>query len=160
MYVLTFIIILSCVRKHKFDSDKKQLSEQKMKAILTDVFLMEAYVNEKMQGVNADSLTVVKQSFYKDILKHHKADSVAFYSTFNYYQTHPKEFIPLLNLVDSTLNKIIPLDTAFVKPIVLPPKNLDILPNFKQQEAAMQKEYLKKNQNLQKNKRKNNENNQ
>ena len=161
LYALSFVIILSCVRKHKFDTDKKQLSDNKMMAVLTDIFLMEAYVNEKMVGLNTDSLSIIKKSYYPAILKHHKADSADFYTTFSYFQAHPEKFIELLNLVDSNLIKIKPLDTGFVKPVVAEtPKNIDKLLNFREQEEAMRKEYLKTHPSLQKLKLKNSENKQ
>ena len=157
--VLSFTIFLSCIQKHKFDSDKKRVDEKKMTSVLTDIFLMEAYVNEKMLNIYTDSLLILRQSYYKVILKHHKVDSAAFYSTFNYYHAHPQEFTQLLNLVDSNISKIKPLDTTTLKPMVATPKNLDLLSNFNEQEAAMRKEYLKKRQSSQKFKSKNNENN-
>ena len=135
------------------------MKDEKMTAVLTDVFLMEAYVNEKLPNANTDSLTVLRQSFYKSILKHHKVDSASFFSTFNYFHAHPDEFTVLLNQVDSNMNKIKPLDTTTViKPVVEPPKNLEILSNFNEQEKAMQKEYLKNQQSSQKFKRKNEKN--
>ncbi len=143
LYVLSFTFIISCVHKHKFDSDKKVLSEQKMTSILVDIFLMEAYVNEKMPNLNIDSLTVVRQSFYPSVLKYHKVDSFSFYSTFYYYQYHPKEFSELLNKVNTKMTKIKPLDTTIIKQIVVPPKDLDKLTNFKEQEKSMRDEYLK-----------------
>ena len=151
LYVLTVVIFISCVQKHKFANEKKQLSEKKMVNILTDILLMEAYVNEKMVKVSSDSLALVKQSFYPDILKHHKTDSALFYSTFNYFQSHPEEFSKLLSMVDSNLIKIKPLDTTFVKPATIePPKDIEKLGGFRAQEEAMRKEYLKKNPTLQK----------
>lgn len=121
-----------------------------MTAVFTDIFLMEAYVNEKMPNLNADSLTIIKRAFYKDILKHHKADSAAFYTTFNYYQSHPKEFSELLALVDSNMLNINPLDTTLVKTEASTPKNIEKLSNFNVQEQAMQKEFLKNSPALQK----------
>lgn len=143
LYVITFIIFMSCVRKHKFDSDKIELSNKKMTAILVDVFLMEAYVTEKMPNANMDSVNTIKRSLYKDILNKHKVDSIAFYSTFNYYQAHPDEFSSILNTVDSSLIKIKPLDTTKVIPIVNVPENIEALSNFTEQEKAMREEYLK-----------------
>lgn len=136
---------MSCVRKHKFDSGRIELSEKKMTAVLTDILLMESYVFEKMPGVQMDSITIIKKSFYKPILAKHKVDSADFYSTLFYYQSHPKEFTLLLNLVDSSLSKIQPKDTSIVKPIVTVPNNIDALSTFNEQEKAMQKEFLKKN---------------
>lgn len=152
-------IITSCVKKHPHDTENKNLvSEKKMVAILTDVFMMEAYVNEKIPFTNADSLTIVKKSLYAPILKQHKVDSLDFYSTFNYYQTHPKEFINLLSLVDSSLVKIVPLDSTEVKQLVEPPENIDKLGSYTAQEAAMRDIYLNRNQNI-KQKRKDFKNN-
>jgi len=147
------MIIMSCMRKHKFDSDKSELSDKKMAAVLTDVLLMEAYVSEKMQGANFDSIAIVKKSFYKPILDKHKVDSAVFYEAFTYYHAHPKEFSVLLNMVDSTLNKVHGKDTAFVKPMVTVPENIEALSSFKDQEKAMREEFLKDNDTL-KNERK------
>ena len=136
--VLSFTIILSCIQKHKFESDKKELDEKKMSAVLTDIFQMEAYVKKKVQNINSDSTTLIKKSLYAPILKHHKVDSAEFYSTFNYYQSHPKEFIVLLNVIDSNMNKIKALDTTFVKPAeITTPKNIDKINDFNEQEKAM-----------------------
>jgi len=149
LYALSFVIILSCVRKHKFDTDKKQLSDNKMMAVLTDIFLMEAYVNEKTAGLFPDSIANIKKSLYRPILLKHKIDSVDFYSTLNFYQAHPKEFLPVLSQVDSILVKIKPLDTATISvsnaPIIDVPKNFDSLANFSEQEKALREIYLKKN---------------
>ncbi len=152
-------IITSCVKKHQHDSENKYLlPENKMVAILTDVFMMEAYVSEKIPLTNADSLTIVKKSLYAPILRQHKVDSLDFYSTFNYYQAHPKEFINLLSLVDSSLLKIVPLDSTEVKQLVEPPVDIDKLGSYTAQEAAMRDIYLKRNQNI-KQKRKDLKNN-
>ncbi len=151
LYILSFTIILSCVRKHKFDKDTKQISEGKMAAVLADIFLMEAYVTERMQPVQQDSQTIVKQSFYSSIFKHHKVDSTGFYSTLSYYQAHPKEFSVLLNLVDSNLYNIKALDSVpYVTPVADVPQHIDKLHSFKEQEQAMQKEYVKNHPSLQK----------
>ncbi len=134
---------MSCVSKRKFDSDKIELSNKKMTAILVDVFLMEAYVTEKMPNVNMDSVNNIKSSFYIDILVKHKVDSATFYSTFNYYQAHPNEFSALLIKVDSSLTKIKPKDTTRIIPIVTVPGKIDDLSSFNEQEKAMRQEYLK-----------------
>ena len=149
------------MQKHKFAAYKKEVPDKKMIQILTDVFLMESYVNEKAQGVSPDSLTVIKQSFYLPILRHHKVDSASFFNTFNYFQSNPKEYAQLLSLVDSNMIKIKPLDTTIIiKPAVVTPKNIDILPNFKEQEQAMGREFLKGHSSLQKLKLKKSENKQ
>ncbi|MDB5225865.1 MAG: hypothetical protein JWN78_58 [Bacteroidota bacterium] len=140
----SFVTIISCVPKHKFDFDKNKLSDKKMTSILTDIFLMESYVNEKMQGHYPDSITSIKMSFYKKILEYHKVDSVTFYTTFNYLQAHPKDFLAILKLTDSTMHKIVPLDTIRTAPYVSVPKNIEKLPNFNEQEKAMREEFIKK----------------
>lgn len=155
-YTLKFFLILfsfstpvACVQKHKFDSDKIKLSEREMSNVLADIFLMEAYVNEKTAGLFPDSIANIKKSLYRPILLKHKIDSVDFYSTLNFYQAHPKEFLPVLSQVDSILVKIKPLDTATISvsnsPIVEVPKNFDSLANFSEQEKALREIYLKKN---------------
>ena len=136
---------MSCLRNHKFDSGRIELSEKKMTAVLTDILLMESYVFEKLPDVQIDSNTIIRKSFYKPILAKHKVDSTDFYSTLYYYQSHPKEFSLLLNLVDSSLSKIQPKDTATVKTIVTVPNNIDALSTFHEQEKAMREEFLKKN---------------
>jgi hypothetical protein len=136
---------MSCVGKHKFESGRIELSEKKMTAVLTDILLMESYVFEKMPGVQMDSVTIVKKSFYKPILAKHKVDSSDFYSTLYYYQSHPKEFTLLLNLVDSSLSKIKPKDTSIVEQLITVPQNIDALSSFHEQEKAMREEFLKKN---------------
>jgi beta-glucosidase/6-phospho-beta-glucosidase/beta-galactosidase len=148
LYVITLAIFMSCMQKHKFERNKIELSDQKMTTILVDMLLMEAYVSEKQPYINLDSLTILKKSFYKTILKKHKVDSASFYSTFNYYQSHPKEFSPILVMVDSSLNKIIPKDTTFVKPVVEPPKNLESMASFTEQEKAMREAFIKNNDTL------------
>lgn len=145
LYLLPLLFFISCVRKHKFDSGRIELSEQKMTAVLTDILLMESYVLEKMPGVQMDSVTIIKKSFYNPILAKHKVDSADFYSTLYYYQSHPKEFTLLLNLVDSGLSKIHPKDTSIVIQTVTVPKNIDSLQTFHEQEKAMRVEFLKKN---------------
>lgn len=155
-YTLIFFLILfslstpiACVQKHKFDTDKKQLSEKKMSQVLADVFLMEAYVNENTIGLFPDSVASIKKSLYKPILLKHKIDSADFYATLNYYQVHPKEFLPILNQVDTILSKIKPLDsTTITEPAtqdLIIPKNLDTMESFKAQEAAMRNSFLKRN---------------
>src|SRR4051812_9301583 len=92
----SLVTIISCIPKHKFDFEKNKLNDKKMASILTDIFLMESYVNAKMVGHYPDSITAVKMSLYKKILAHHKVDSITFYTTFNYLQAHPKEFIDII----------------------------------------------------------------
>lgn len=106
--------IISCVPKHKFEFEKNTLSYQKMAAVLTDIFLMESYVSEKMVSAQPDSITAVKRSFSKQILAYHHIDSAAFYSTYNYLQAHPKELAGVLTLVDSSISRIRPGDTTTV----------------------------------------------
>lgn len=141
--VLSCITIASCAHKHSYKNGRIELSDKKMSDILVDILLMESYINEKMQGTSVDSLTVIKKSFYPAILKKHHTDSISFYSTFNYYQTHPKEFSLILNRVDSSLNKIVPKDTSIVVQQVTPPSNLEQLSSFKEQEKAMQEAFKK-----------------
>lgn len=148
-YNLIFILILifglfitSCFRKHKFEKAKIELSDKKMLAILTDIFLMESYVNEKMPNTHLDSLTLVKSSLYNSIFKYHKADSSTFYSTFNYYQTHPKLFLMLLTQLDSIMNKITPLDSNQVTNIVVAPANVEKANDFNEQERLMRVQYI------------------
>ena len=86
----------------------------------------------------------MKTIFYKKILEHHKVDSLTFYTTFNYLQAHPKEFLDVLKLTDSTMHKIVPGDTTTVQPFITVPKNIEKLPNFNEQEKAMREEYIKK----------------
>lgn len=131
------------MQKLKFEQNKIELSDKKMTSILVDVLLMEAYVNEKLPSISTDSQNIIKKSFYKDILAKHKVDSSDFYSTFNYYQSHPKEFSTLLTKVDSSLIKIVPKDTTRVKPIAQTPKNLESMSSFSEQEKAMREEFLK-----------------
>lgn len=110
---------------------------------MTDIFLMESYVSEKMISVHPDSITTVKLSFYKKILADHKVDSLSYYTTFNYLQAHPKELLIVLNLVDSALGKIKPGDTSTVvqKMPVYPADEGS--PDFKIQERKMREDYLK-----------------
>jgi hypothetical protein len=130
--VFSLLLLISCVRKHKFDKDKRQLSDTKFSQVLSDAFLMEAYINEKFKTLNTDSLVILKKTFYPAILKQHKVDSAAFYSTFNYYQAHPKEFLNILSLVDSVLLKIKPLDTTSINiDTIQPPKDVEELLNFR-----------------------------
>lgn len=148
--IVSCTTILSCVQKHKFASDKKMIADNKMKLILTDVFLMESYVSEKLPNVSLDSITTIKKSFYKNILLQHKVDSASFYITLNYYQSHPKEYGLLLNMVDSVLIKIKPLDTTKVPTKdIIPPKNIENLPSFTEQEKEMQNVFLKQHQDFQ-----------
>lgn len=122
-----------------------------MAQVLTDVFLMESYVNERVRAVSQDSLTVLKQSFYPSILKHHQVDSLAFYSTLNYFQAHPKDFTELLAVVDSNLAKIQPKDTAtFISADQEPPKEVDKLLNFRGTPDELKKMYPKEQQTLRK----------
>lgn len=90
--MFSLLLLISCVRKHKFDKDKRQLSAVTFSQVLSDAFLMEAYVSEKFKTLSTDSLVQLKKIVYPAILKQHKVDSAAFYSTFNYYQAHPKDF--------------------------------------------------------------------
>lgn len=140
------------MQKHKFDSDKKQVSDSKMVAVLADMFLMEAYINEKLQYHNTDSSKAVKSKFYPALFKYHQIDSAKFYSTLSYFQSHPKEFSDLLIGVDSNLYKIKPLDTSrvLIEKKIVTPDNIDNLSSFKEQEEAMRREYLKNNPSLQK----------
>ena len=46
-------------------------------------------------------------------------------------------------MVDSSLNKIKPEDTTVIKQIVTVPKNIEKLPNFKEQEKVLQEGYIK-----------------
>jgi hypothetical protein len=141
--VLSFGFILSCVPKHKFDFEKNQLSEKKMASVLSDVFLMESYINEKMIGSSPDSMSVIKLLFYKKILAKHRIDSVSFYTTFNYLQAHPKEMLTVIQQVDSTLNKIKPGDSTIIHRSIPVPENIDKLSGFREQEKVMRGEYLK-----------------
>ena len=144
--IATFIFI-SCVRKHRFDTDKKILEEKKMATVLTDVFLMEAYVNEQLKWRNSDSVSLVRKIYYPDILKHHKIDSTSFFATLRYYQAHPKEYSSLLVAVDSLLYKIKALDTTTApldNNVVIPP-NINDISSYKKQEQAMGEEYIKNN---------------
>ncbi|MCB0508703.1 MAG: DUF4296 domain-containing protein [Chitinophagales bacterium] len=134
---------MACVKKHNTTFTSNLLPKDKMINVLTDVFLMESYINTKVQNTDADSVLLIKKALYAPILKHHKVDSAEFYTTFNFYQSHPKEFVALLQLVDSNLVKIKPLDTTKEKLFVEPPKNIDNFGNYKEQEAAMQKELLR-----------------
>lgn len=141
--ILSCITIISCVHKQTYKNGSIELNDKKMSDILVDILLMESYINEKMQGTSVDSLVQIKKSYYSSILKKHKTDSISFYSTFNYYQTHPKEFSLILNRVDSSLNKIVPKDTSIVVLQVTPPSNLEQLSSFKEQEKAMQEVFKK-----------------
>jgi len=138
--VFSLLLLISCVRKHKFDKDKRQLSAVTFSQVLSDAFLMEAYVSEKFKTLSTDSLVQLKKIVYPAILKQHKVDSAAFYSTFNYYQSHPKDFLKILALVDSTLLKIKPLDTTTInQDTIQPPKNVEELLNFKGKAADLVK---------------------
>ncbi len=142
---LFLLIVPSCIKKHQMASSDKIISENKMISVLTEIFKMEAYVNDKLIGSNIDSLTFVKKSLYAPILSHYKVDSTDFYTTFNYYQSNPNEFIALLSLVDSNLVKIKPLDTTETKQLVAPPENIEQLGTYNEQEAAMRDVFIKKN---------------
>ena len=86
------------------------------------------------------ALVQLKKIVYPAILKQHKVDSAAFYSTFNYYQSHPKDFLKILALVDSTLLKIKPLDTTTInQDTIQPPKNVEELLNFRGKAADLVK---------------------
>jgi hypothetical protein len=143
--LFSVLLFISCLPKHKFDLAKNKLDEKKMADVLADVLLLESYVNEKMMNRNQDSIASIKMSLYPAILNYHHADSAAFYTTFDYLQAHPKEFASVLHLVDSALNKITPRDTTKIFPAVTIPDNINNLPNFNEQQKALQEEYIKAN---------------
>lgn len=101
-----------------------------MLQVLPDVFLMEAYVNEKYKVTNNDSIVAVKQTFYPEIFAHHKIDSTDFYETLDYFQSNPSKFSDLLIKLDSVLQKIKPLDTTKTAEIK-PPENVEKLLNYR-----------------------------
>lgn len=150
--LLFLFTITSCMQKHKFAKDNKQLSDKKMQQVLTDVFLMESYVNEKYKPSNADSAIVIKKSFYPIILKHHKVDSVDFYETLDYYQAHPGKFVDLLTKIDSVLNKITPLDTTKIvsDEMDTPPAGVEKLLNYRGRADMIEKAFENDSQLLRK----------
>lgn len=136
------MLLISCVKKHKYDNTQKHLTDKKMSAVLTDIFLMETYINDKNPRLGADSLTQIKKLFYPAILKHHHLDSTIFYSTLSYYQAHPAQYLTVLSLVDSNLLKIKPLDTTSVAPSTIqPPKDVEKLLNFRGRTEELKKIY-------------------
>ena len=155
-YTLIFLLITigvatfsSCVPKHKFDNSAKLLPDTTISAILTDVFIMESYVAERLPGNSSDTMVLLKQSFYSQIIAHHKVDSLSFYNTFNFLQSHPKALQTVLVMVDSAMQKIKPGDSSVYKPVVELPKNIENIPNFKEQQKILQEVY-KKNHNTNK----------
>ncbi len=139
-------LFMSCVRKHAFEKYGKELQEEEMVKVMADIFLMEAYVDEKWSKVSKDSVAAMKKSLYPPILKHHQIDSTVFFTTFNYYQSHPEEFIVLLKKVEAELYAVKPTDTTTVvvsEEAIAPPEGLEDLPGFKQQEAAMREQFIK-----------------
>jgi hypothetical protein len=144
--VLSVVFIISCIPKHKFDFGKNKLSHQEMASVMTDIFLMESYVSEKMVSADPDSITAVKRSFYKKILSFHNADSLSFYSTFNYLQAHPKELSDVLAMVDSSIGKIKPGDTSSAAQKIIIPGEDDVQfqRGAKEQEKRMREEFAKR----------------
>ena len=141
--VLGFALITSCVPKHKFEDSVNLLPDTIMSAVLTDIFIMESYVAEKTAVVNPDTAIKIKKSLYSEILNHHKVDSLEFYTTFFYLQSHPKDFQVVLSMLDSAMNKIKPGDTSVHKPLLTLPKNIENIPNFKEQQKVLQEAYRK-----------------
>jgi hypothetical protein len=96
---LGFLLLLSC------KTDKKEhMPPQKMKALLTDIHLAEAYslmlkknTLSQASGKDIDSLSV----YYATIFKHHGVSIRSFDESLDWYKDHPEE-------LDSVYQNMIP----------------------------------------------------
>lgn len=141
--IISVLLIVSCMKSHVKGTDTIKLHDTTFTAIMIDVLLMEAYVNEKLPNAHFDSLTLIKKSFYDSIFSKYHTDSAAFFSTVLYYQAHPDKFFPKLKTIDSIMNKIIPGDTTTIINQIPVPDNIQELSGFSEQEEAMRKELFK-----------------
>jgi hypothetical protein len=164
-FAVSFIFISACLQHAKNDNVKKILDSNKMRAILTDAFLAEGYLVEQatiQQKNTTASGGYMDSVVYPLIFKQHHVSATDFYSTFNYYQQNPEKFLPLLDSINASLNKIIPKDTTKLNS---PQQNADIMPHavdsqlsFKKLQEAQQEIFLNNHPELKEKLRKNKKN--
>ena len=85
---------------------QNQLSAVQLKAVLKDLFLVEAYKSSVLYR-NEDSLRIsYLKAYYEEIFKKNGVQNTAFFNTFRYYKlTKNKELEQMLNEINTELHK-------------------------------------------------------
>jgi len=83
---------------------KDILSEDKMKPALQDVFLADAYVEEKHYA--PDSSKIITNRLYSKIFTKYGIKSAEFYKSMEFYSTHPNLFEEVMVPVVDSLSAV------------------------------------------------------
>ena len=94
-------LFLSCKKKEEIPADI--LPKNKMTAILTDIHLNEAMINE--QRYKRDSLPEISSTFYCNIFEKHETTADEFQKSLDYYSFHLDELKKVYQEVVAELNK-------------------------------------------------------
>lgn len=96
-----FVLVLSCTNSN--EQAKKQVPEDKMVSILSDIHVLEA----KLEGDNMpqDSLASYLKYYYSSIFEEHGVEEEKFKATLDYYEHHPTKMDELYEKVVGELSK-------------------------------------------------------
>lgn len=83
---------------------KDILSEDKMKPVIQDVFLADAYVEEK--HYTPDSSKIITNRLYSKIFTKYGIKSAEFYKSMEFYSTHPNLFEEVMVPVVDSLSAV------------------------------------------------------
>jgi Domain of unknown function (DUF4296) len=144
MKLKLFLLIFLLWACDKDDKPKELIAEDKMAAALTDIHILESYVNDLHLG-NGDSSLVVYQKMKVDTLKKFGLDSSNFNRSLKYYIMNPNLLKNIYTEVkknleakkkkitdlDAKKNKILANKQKTIQKRIIDSLKLKTIPNFK-----------------------------
>ena len=104
-FAILFAVLLACADDGPKPPDDP-VSEELMVEVLRDFHLSQSY--HELKGLSADTLDLVMNRSFNNILEEKGIDRDKFEATFDYYLTHPEEFTLLYERVVAEIDSINP----------------------------------------------------